>query len=104
MAEIEMTDHVDPFGEMVEEFNPIPPRNLDTCNALRMAGYIPYATFKMHGKQYEVISMPFPQDGVAIKGSGCGIGLLIRYPSDPTSMFEWSIPRRIVRAAVAKFR
>jgi hypothetical protein len=89
--------------QIAEEFEPLPPRTLETCYTLRRAGYVPYATLLFYGRQLECISYPFMQDGIAIKGGGCGIGIMMREPNDPTTLFEWSIPRRVVRMAIESF-
>jgi hypothetical protein len=48
-------------------------RSLETCRALVMAGYKPYAQKLVGGKQMELISMPFVQDGVSRKGGGYSV-------------------------------
>lgn len=96
-----MNDEV--WREMVEEFLPKPPRTLQTCWTLRKAGYTPHSRMRIMGRDLEVISYPFPQDGVSIRGGGCGIGIMVREPDDPTTMFEWSIPVTIVRMAIQSF-
>jgi hypothetical protein len=68
------------------------------------AGYKPYARMAIRRRETELISMPFVQDGVSIRGGGCGIGVMVREPDDPTTMVEWSIPVAEVRAAVRKRR
>lgn len=90
----------DVYREMIEEFLPKPPRDLETCFALVRAGYKPYAMKRVLGKDMELISNPFPQDGVSIRGGGCGIGIMVRELNDPTTMFEWSIPVNDVRIAI----
>ena len=96
----------DVAADMIEEFLPKPPRNTETCLALVLAGIKPHVMIRVHDKPMEVISMPFVQDGVSVRGGGCGIGVLIRKPNDPTTVREWSVPARVVRAAlrVARFK
>lgn len=98
-----MTNNIDTITEMLEEFQPMPPRTLATCMTLRRAGYRPYARLSIYGRKLECISYPFPQDGAGIRGGGAGIGIMLREPDDPTSMFEWSIPRNIVRMSIETF-
>ena len=87
--------------DMLEEFRPPVPRTLATCNVLRRAGYKPYARVSVYGRTLELISMPFPQDGVSRRASG--ISIMAREPDDPTTMFEWAIPNHVVRAAMESF-
>lgn len=87
-------------ADLKQEFLTKPPRTLDTCRALVKAGYKPYAIKTVWGKEMEMISMPFPQDG--IKDGGCGIGIMVREPGDPVTLKEWSIPVAYVRAALQR--
>lgn len=81
-----------------------PPQTLETCQALVAAGYKPYEKVWANGQRMEAISMPFVQDLKVAEGTGCGIGLMIREPGDPTTMVEWSIPVKVVRAALQQKR
>jgi len=92
----------DVADSILEEFRPKVPRTLETCQALVLAGYVPYARKMVNGREKELISMPFPQDGIAIRGGGCGIGVMVREPDDPTTLEEWSIPVAEVRRAIAQ--
>jgi len=64
------------------------------CFALRQAGYVPYARKLVRGKMLECISYPFPSD------DSTSIGIMMRQPDDPTTMFEHFIPKSIVEAAI----
>jgi hypothetical protein len=85
--------------DRAEQLKPSP--TSETCQALVAAGYKPYAKRWVRGKLMEVISLPFVQDGHT---KGCGIGLMVREPDDPTTMVEWSIPVVEVRAALQQKR
>lgn len=72
--------------------------NLALCNVLRRAGYKPYAQVSVFGRKLELISYPFPTDQAPTR-----IACMVREPNDPTTMFAWSVPDHVIKAAVESF-
>jgi hypothetical protein len=66
------------------------------CRTLQRAGYKPHAYITLHGRRLELISYPFPDHRN-------GIGCMVREPHAPETMFEWTIPEHVLKAAVESF-
>jgi hypothetical protein len=69
----------------------------DQLQALRLAGYKPYARMRIDGRDLELISFPFPRD------DGRTIGCMVRVPDDPTTMTEWIVADHVIAAALQYF-